>query len=316
MNFKTYEDLTKCLVKNLYKIPRDVDLIVGIPRSGTMVANILALYLNLPFIDISGFVNQAEIKTGTTRKCKGWIKSVSDAKHVLIVDDSVSSGKAVRETKKMLSDFQIETKVTFMAVYALSASKHMVDLYFEVCEQPRMFEWNYMHHWALEYCCMDIDGVICEDPDRFQNDDGKKYIDFLTNASPKFIPTQKVGKFVTTRLEKYRPQTEEWLEKHGIEYDELIMLDGVTAKERAILGNHAEHKAKVYKNSSCILFFESEYEQALNICNLSGKPVFCIENRTLITSDNVVQKLKVHNKEFLVTLKRVIKKIFKKINYV
>lgn len=316
MNFKTYEDLTKCLMSNLYKIPRDIDLIVGIPRSGTMVANILALYLNLPFTDLDNFVEGRGIKTGTTRKCHGWIRSISEAGHVLIVDDSVSSGQAVKEAKKLLIEKNISIKTTFIAVYALGISKNMVDIYFEICEQPRMFEWNYMHHWALEYCCMDIDGVVCEDPTRSQNDDGKRYIDFLENAAPKFIPTQKVGMFVSSRLEKYRAQTEAWLKKYGIEYNKLIMMDGITAKERAMQGNHAGYKAEIYKNSDTILFFESEYGQALDICQLSGKPVFCIENRTLITSDNVLQRLNVYNKEFRVTVKRVIRKLTRKINYV
>lgn len=316
MNFRTYEDLTKCLVENLYKIPRDVDLIVGIPRSGTMVANILALYLNLPFTDFDNFINKGTLKTGTTRKCQKWIRSIDEAKHVLIVDDSISSGKAIREAKKMMGEKRTSLNVTFLAVYALTISKKMVDIFLEICEQPRMFEWNYMHHWALEYCCMDIDGVICEDPKWLQNDDGKKYIDFLENAAPKFVPTQKVGRLVSTRLEKYRPQTELWLKKNGIEYGELILLDGVTAKERALLGNHADYKAKIYKECDGILFFESDYDQAVNICMLSGKPVFCIENRTLITSENVVQKLRVYNKEFNVTMKRIIKKLAKKINYI
>lgn len=316
MNFRTYEDLTNCIIKNLHKIPRDIDLIVGIPRSGTMAANILALYLNLPFTDIDNFVNKGNLKTGTTRKCHGWIRSVSECKHALIVDDSVSSGKAVAEAKKLLTASNITTNVTFLAIYTLGASMGKVDIYFERCEQPRMFEWNFMHHWALEYCCMDIDGVVCEDPSRIQNDDGEKYIDFLQNAAPKFIPTQKVGRFVSTRLEKYRPQTETWMKKYNIEYGELIMMEGVTAKERALLGNHAEYKAKIYKDCDAILFFESDNDQALNICRLSGKPVFCIENRTLITSDNVIQKLKVHNKEFMVTVKRVFRKLTNKINYV
>ena len=316
MNFKTYEDLTNCITKNLYKIPRDIDLIVGIPRSGTMVANILALYLNLPFTDIGNFVNRGDLKTGTTRKCKNWIKTVSEARHVLIVDDSVSSGKAIKETKQLLVEKKVKCNCTFLAIYALNFSKSKVDIYLEICEQPRMFEWNYMHHWALEYCCMDIDGVVCEDPRRSQNDDGEKYLYFLKNATPKFIPTKKVGRFVTTRLSKYREQTEEWMKKYGIEYNELIMLDNMTAKERAINGNHAEFKAKVYKNCNSILFFESNYEQALQICQLSKKPVFCIENRTLITSDNVIGKLKVYNKEFAVTVKRVIRKLCKKINYI
>lgn len=192
MNFRTYEDLTKCIVENLYKIPRDVDLIVGIPRSGTMVANILALYLNLLFMDINNLVNNGKIATGTTGKCRNWIKSIDEAKHVLIVDDSVSSGKAIKETRELLTEKNINFKCTFLVVYALGISKNMADIYLELCEQPRMFEWNYMHHWALEFCCMDIDGGVCEDPARNQNDDGKKYMDFLENAALNLFQLKKL----------------------------------------------------------------------------------------------------------------------------
>lgn len=316
MNFRTYDDLTKCIMGNLNKIPRDIDLIVGIPRSGTMVGNIIALYLNLPFTDVEKFVHGGDIKTGTTRKCAGWIRSVRDAKHVLIVDDSVSSGKAISETKAVLRESSITSRVTYLAVYALAVSCKKVDIYFELCEQPRMFEWNYMHHWALEYCCMDIDGVICEDPTFFQNDDGQKYEKFLAEATPKFLPTQKVGILVSSRLEKYREQTEKWLKKYAVKYDQLRLMQDTTAKERAMEGRHAEYKAKIYKNSNAILFFESDYDQALEICRLSGKPVFCVNNVTLITGNNVVEKMKVRNQEVWVTIKRILKKLFNKIRYV
>jgi hypothetical protein len=39
----------------------------------------------------------------------------------------------------------------------------------------------------------------------------KKYI-FILNAPPLFIPGSKIGTIVTSRLEKYRIQTETWLE--------------------------------------------------------------------------------------------------------
>lgn len=316
MNFKTYEDLTNCIIKNMYKIPRDIDLIVGIPRSGTMVANIIALYLNLPFTDIETYLNKGTLKTGTTRKCNGWIRKVEDAKHILIVDDSISSGKAVKEVRERMEQDANNIKTTYLAVYALMASCKNVDIYFEICEQPRMFEWNYMHHWALEYCCMDIDGVLCEDPTMFQNDDGERYKDFLENASPKFIPTQKVGYLVSSRLEKYRQDTEKWLEKYNVEYGHLRLLENCTAKERAINNNHAEYKAKIYKESKCILFFESDYEQALKICDISGKTVFCVGNRKLVTSKNVKESLLNHQREFRVTIKRIVKKLLNKIEYV
>lgn len=316
MNFKTYGDLTDCIVKNIHKIPRNIDLVVGIPRSGTMVANILALYLNLPYTDVDNFFNRGKLRTGNTRKCKSWISRIEDAKHVLLVDDSISSGQAIKEVKGRLKEQEMECNVTYLVVYALAASRSKVDIYFELCEQPRMFEWNYMHHWALEYCCMDIDGVICEDPSFFQNDDGKKYLDFLHNAEPKFVPTQKVGWLVSCRLEKYRPQTEGWLKRYGVEYNKLILMEGITADERAFHVDHAKYKADVYKKSDSILFFESSYDQALQICRLSGKPVFCIENRTLITSGNVLAKMKVRNQEIKVTLKRIFKKLMNRISYV
>ena len=114
MNFRTYENLTDCIIKNLYKVPRDTDLIVGIPRSGTMVANILALYLNLPFTDIDNFLKCGIIKTGSTRKCRNWIRRIEDAKHVLIVDDSISSGKAINEVKESLKEKGVSCRVTYL----------------------------------------------------------------------------------------------------------------------------------------------------------------------------------------------------------
>ncbi|GFI46602.1 hypothetical protein IMSAGC019_01921 [Lachnospiraceae bacterium] len=64
------------------------------------------------------------------------------------------------------------------------------------------------------------------------------------------------------------------------------------------------------------MFFESDYDQALEICRLSGKPVFCVDKREMITGDNVLEKIVNRNREWRVTFKRVVKKILKKINYV
>ncbi len=316
MNFRTYKDLADCINKNIGKIPKDIDLVVGIPRSGTMVANMIALYLNLPFMDLNSFIGRGEIKTGSTRKCISWIKSVDDAKHVLVVDDSISSGKAIREAKHKIAESCLPCKATYLAIYALGISCKMADIYFEICEQPRMFEWNYMHHWALEFSCMDIDGVICDNPLFWQNDDGRRYQDFVANAVPRFVPTQKVGYLVSCRLEKYRADTEKWLQLFGVKYDHLILPNNISAKERMYDFNHAAYKAQIYQESKCIMFFESDYDQALEICRLSGKPVFCVDKREMITGDNVLEKIVNRNREWRVTFKRVVKKILKKINYV
>ena len=163
---------------------------------------------------------------------------------------------------------------------------------------------------------MDIDGVLCEDPSVYQNDDGKNYYDFLINAIPKIIPTQKVGKLVSCRLEKYRKETEEWLSHHNVIYDELYLLPANSAKERRDNFEQAKFKADIYKKSNCVLFIESNYEQAVKICEYSGKQVFSVSNKKLINPDNLIDHIKIIHNDFRITLKRTIKKILGKINYV
>lgn len=313
MNFITFNDLNDCIYRNLKKIPRDIDLVVGIPRSGTLVANIIALYLNLPFTDIDNYINNGVLRVGNTRKCENWIKSFHEAKKVLVVDDSISTGQAMKEAKEQLRNAGLDCKCIYLAVYALETNIHMVDIFFEICHMPRMFEWNYMHHWALEYACVDIDGVLCEDPSYFENDDGNRYYEFIRNAKPKFIPTKKIGYIVTTRLEKYRKETEEWLKKYNIQYEHLIMVDLPSGKDRLKQLNHGLFKAEVFKKTNCSIFIESNYEQAIEICKNSGKQVFCVENRQLINPEGVLSHLKVLSNDWRFTSKRVIKKIIKKI---
>lgn len=311
MNFVTFEQLNDCIYRNIGKIPRDIDLIVGIPRSGMLAANMIALYLNLPFTDIDSYIAGRMYQVGTTRKYRDWIASVEEARHVLIVDDSISSGEAMKRAKKKVEG--CVARHTFLAIYALETALPLVNIHFAICHQPRMFEWNYMHHWGLSYCCMDIDGVLCEDPTLLQNNDGKKYEKFLEDAAPKLIPTARVGYLVTCRLEKYRSQTEAWLAKHGVQYDHLIMLDVDSAKDRRKKISHGGYKAEIYKNTDCFLFIESDYEQASEICEKSGRQVYCTANRKLITPDNVGDHLKILANDTRIVVKRAIKKVLKRL---
>ena len=309
MNFRSYDDLASCIIKNLNRIPNDIDLILGIPRSGTMAGSMVALYCNLPFMDLYSFLEGGTFHVGSTKANRNLISSASEAKHILLVDDSISTGRAMKEAIKLLQDAQVIAKITTFAVYGLSITKSKVDICLETIEQPRFFEWNFLHNWFLQYCCMDIDGVVCEDPRSRQNDDGKNYKAFLEEAKPKLLPTKKVGMLVSCRLEKYRKETESWLKAHNVEYDRLILLDGVTAKQRVLSFNHGAYKAEIYGNSDCVLFIESNYDEALEICRISGKPVFCVDNRQMITSDNVLKRLAIRNKEMHIVLKQTVKKL-------
>lgn len=315
MNFRTLDQLNQCIYNNMYKLPRDIDLIVGIPRSGMLVANIIALYLNLPLTDIDTFLNGEIYSTGNTRKLNSWVKDVSSVKKVLVIDDSISSGEAIKQAKKRIGQLKngLKEKVIFAAIYVLPVNYKMVDIWFEICNHPRMFEWNYMHHWGLENACVDIDGVLCEDPSIIENDDGKRYLEFLKNAKPKFIPSKTVNYLVSTRLEKYRSETEKWLNKYNIKYNHLILLKCKTKKERQQTNSYGAFKAEIYKNTDCFIFIESSLEQALDICKISGKQVFCTENQKLIEPKNYQKISKVFYNDFKITIKRVVKKLLHKL---
>lgn len=292
MNFRTYEDLSIIISNNLYKISSDVDLIVGIPRSGLMAASLISLYLNLPLTDLDSLLSGKILGTGKTKKNNLWIKKPEDAKKILIVDDSSMSGTTIKKVKEKLDNSIYKGKYIFLTIFVTNESKKYPDMYFDICEWPRMFEWNFLHHKGLlKNACVDIDGVLCQDPTEEENDDGLKYIDFIKNVKPRVIPSAKIGWLVTTRLEKYRKETEYWLKKNNIEYDKLIMLDLPSKEERIKLGNHGQYKGNEYKQiENAQIFIESSIHQAPIIANISRKPVFCVDNSKFYYPEEIIEQ--------------------------
>ncbi|NAS32697.1 phosphoribosyl transferase [Flavobacteriaceae bacterium R38] len=278
MNYRSISDLNDIILKKLYLIPRDIDLIVGVPRSGMMPANLLALYLNLPYTDIHSFIKGYIYKSGARRQ----FFDSSDYKKILVVDDSIASGSALRECKENLKHLTSKFDFKYFVVYATPENADAVDYALEKVTTPRYFQWNIFNHTTLEKACFDIDGVLCVDPTAEENDDGEKYTSFLLNAAPLYIPGSKIGTLVTSRLEKYRKETETWLHANGVKYDKLIMLDLPNAKARQKANCHGSHKANEYKSKKYNLFVESELGQAIEINRLTKKPVFCTANFKMI----------------------------------
>lgn len=283
MNYRSTADLVRSIRENLYKLPRDIDLIVGIPRSGMLAANIIALNLNLKFTDLSGLLGNAQLRQGQTRYSRFLdLEKPIDANHILVVDDSIESGGSLVKVKELIEKTGRNHKITYCVIYASSHSVNRVDVYFEIVQQPRLFEWNILHRPFLSECCIDIDGVLCIDPTEEENDDGSAYQYFLINARPLVIPSYSIGHLVTSRLEKYRKETEIWLNKQGVVYDQIHMLDLPDADTRRRLGCHAAFKADIYRKlRHAKLFIESEPRQAMEIANTAGKPVLCFTTQQL-----------------------------------
>jgi uncharacterized HAD superfamily protein/hypoxanthine phosphoribosyltransferase len=278
MNYRGISDLNNIILKQLSILPRDIDLIVGIPRSGMLPANLLALYLNKPYTDIDSFMNGHIYKAGARGQ---FIRSTEYTK-ILVVDDSVASGSALNECRERLRHLEDRFVIEYCGIYVAPGKERSVDYYFEVVSLPRYFQWNIFNHTSLEKACFDIDGVLCVDPRPEENDDGDRYKQFLLTAAPLFLPGARIGTLVTSRLEKYRYETETWLRENGVSYDRLIMLDLPDMAARQQTNSHAIHKAKAYASGPHTLFVESDPGQAAEINRQTKKPVFCTDRFEMV----------------------------------
>lgn len=281
MNYRSLADMNDAIITNLHRLPRDIDLVVGIPRSGLLAANLLSLVSNIPLTDLDSFLEGRVYSSGTTKRRAGLDRPLGEMRRILVLDDSISGGNAMRAARARIEAAGITGNFLFAAVYGIEAAHPEVDIVFEQVPLPRIFQWNFMHHVALEKACVDIDGVLCLDPSDQENDDGEAYRRFLSEALPLHGTSRRIGWLVTSRLEKYRDLTEAWLKAQGIEYGELVMLDLPNAEERRRLGAHGSFKAEFYRKADSTLFIESEEGQAETIARLSGKPVLCVETHRI-----------------------------------
>lgn len=278
-SFRSYDDLFKIVSKNTSILPSNIDLIVGIPRSGMIPAYMLGLLLNKTVCTFNEYMEDLDAGHGVRK-----INQRNDIqkRHILFVDDSIHSGVQLNIIKSQIKERAEKEIHYFLAVYARETSKDLVDFYFEIVNVPRVFQWNYLNHNIVEKSCFDIDGVLCEDPLPEQNDDGEKYIDFILNAKPLYIPNDEIYMLVTSRLEKYRKETEQWLEQNNVRYKKLVMLDLPSKADRIKQNAHASFKAQIYqKEENAKFFYESERKQAIYIAAVTKKAVFCVRTGEL-----------------------------------
>jgi uncharacterized HAD superfamily protein len=294
MNYRSVAQLNRDVLNWLSVLPDDIDLFVGIPRSGMLVATLLGLHANRRVAELGEFLKGNVMDFGASKKEFGVAGAeAKPIRKILVIDDSIYSGREMGIAKRQLSEIEKGVNILYGVVYASPNAKHQVDLYYEVVPFPRLFEWNMMHHSCLPQACVDIDGVLCRDPSEEENDDGEKYENFLSKVPLLRRPSLKIGWLVTCRLEKYRGLTENWLRTNGIAYDKLVMMDLPDKAARIASGGHAAHKAAVYKSCSAEVFIESSAAQAGKIARASGKYVICLETGESI-APGAVSRLKMN----------------------
>ena len=287
MHYRNIATLTSQLAQWWDRLPQDLELIVGIPRSGLLVANLLALFRNLPLTDLEGFLQGRVLAGG--RRCPDIDRPsfLSQPRTVLVVDDSVGSGQSLLEARQKIEQARLPHRIYYAAVYVVPDRMHEVDFYCEVLPMPHAYEWNLLHHPCLQEACVDIDGVLCRNPTPEEDDDGPNYQRFLREVRPLCIPSVPIGCLVTSRLEKYRGLTEQWLQRWQIPYRRLEMLPLADAATRTAFSAQAAFKAAIFRQMGEQLFIESSFQQAQEIAYLSRGPVLCIETQQIYTHETI-----------------------------
>ena len=284
MKYVTLKDLATTIRKNIYKIPHDVDFVISIPRSGTIVGSIISEFLNVPLIDIDSYMNGSEPTGGNRVKCIHKIKT----NKVLVIDDTTYSGDSMNAAKEKLKEDSHEFIFGVAYLEGYEGEKH-IDFYLEDVRHFTknfpivLYEWNIFHHYpqTLMKTMFDMDGVFCLDPPDERNTEA--YEQYIKNAIPLFTPTMPIGKIVTYRLVKYNKETTNWLAENNITYGHLIMFNAQSYEERSNSNISPEiMKGSLYKDDTdSLLFIESNDYQARQIHKISGKPVLSVEQNIL-----------------------------------
>lgn len=240
------------------------DLIIGIPRSGLLVASMISLKLGLPLSTPDEFLK------GTI-----WLSEQMETKKInkiLLVDDTVCSGGAMKNEVKKLKNYNIVRG----ALLATDKGKHEVDLYYKEMPGPIYGEWNLIHQ-KIGLVGFDMDGVLCEECPVENDDDGEKYLEFLKTARRLYIPTYEIDVIITSRFEKYRKETEAWLEQNGVKYKKLVMWN-IEHKENRRQDTSAKYKAGEILKNDIDYYVESSDVEARYMWDRTLIPIICVES--------------------------------------
>lgn len=294
MEYISYTDLTRDIRNNISKIPKDVDGVIGIPRSGMLPATIIAEYLNVGLTTLLNFVEKYkdEIENGYkaifnehgNRRLNN-----NSYKKILVVDDTCFNGKSILTTKKLLTKYKNVEFVYLVVYFEGSGTLSKPDVYLKDVRDLAskseigivLYEWNLLSNPGIvSKTLFDLDGVFCVDPPDERNTE--QYIEYLNNPIPLFVPSKnEMITILTYRLIKYKDVTIEFLKKLGLKRIKLLMFQAETYEERSKVEPWL-FKGSYYKsNNDYKLFVESDDLQARMINKISGKPVFCVSTNIM-----------------------------------
>jgi adenine/guanine phosphoribosyltransferase-like PRPP-binding protein len=277
-DFFTIQDLTTLTLQWVKTFPEQYDVIIGVPRSGMIVASIIACKLGKP-LTTPDLMLQNKYWLPTRDKTI----EIGNVRSALLVDDATGGGQTMQTYYHLLKDaFGNRVNIVKASLFVEKRSKDKVDLYYKLLTKNFFFEWNLAHATYGARLGVDMDGVLCDEPPVEVDMDEQRYVAWIKNARPNIIPTYTIEVIVTNRLEKYRTITEEWLKRHNVKYRHLIMLN-IPSKRLRTPENMIGNKIKAVKQFDLRWFWESSWTEAQAIYKACRIPVLCMDKMVLFS---------------------------------
>ena len=280
-SFVTIDQASLWTAQWVKTFPRQYDLVVAVPRSGMLIASIIALKLGKG-LTTPEFLRDGKFWHSSSVKEK---LSMDDFKHVILVDDSADTGRAMSKAVDQIQSIGRNLEVTRASLIVHKETVPKVDLYHQVIEHPRVYEWNILHrkiasYWGYGLLAVDMDGVLCGECPPGVDDHEDLYLDWIKTAKPFLIPAFEIDAIVTNRLEKYRGETEQWLRTQNVKYKTLHMWDLPDKSKRN--GGFARQKINQLLKLKPDMYWESSWWQAQEIWVETKIPTLCIDEMKLL----------------------------------
>ena len=275
--YVTVENLARDTLSLMPHLPADVTHVVGSARSGLVPATLLSEMLHVPLTVVRNRMGDYVPASHGWRLLEGRPKYQGTT---LVVDDTTMTGNSLLRIKQVLKT--MPGKKLFAAVYVNPAAVNKPDLWARDLPWPHLLEWNLFNSLLLESFALDFDGILCHDCPAADDDDGPRYERWMREVRPFHLVRKRPIKLViTARLEKYRPQTVEWMQRWGMRAKSLVMGPWTTIADRRrsdVAAWKAEQLDRFLRKRGGIppkMFIESDPGQAKQIAEITGGLVVC-----------------------------------------
>ena len=256
-------------------VPEEVSHVIGVSRSGLPAASIVAQMLHVP-LSVLRQSHSDIVPAGAGFR----LGSRGPRGLGLLIDDTVMTGNSMRRSRRVLNGLGVQCLAA--VVYCNPENSHLVDFAVELLPHPHILEWNLFNSVFLPNCLCDMDGILCNDCPAPYDDDAEHYEAFLRDVKPLYLARKSPIHIVTARIEKYRQQTLDWLEKWSVQVASLTMGPWESYQERLSsdvgawkAGKFIEFKKRDMSSVCDSMFVESDPLQAKRIFDVSGGVVVC-----------------------------------------